>query len=87
MASTSILTSIKSLLGIQEEDINFDSDIILHINTVFFVLKQIGVNPDLPFEIEDKLQNWDEYIKDNMDLNSIKSYIYLKVKLLSVSCI
>jgi len=82
MASTSILTSIKSLLGIQEEDINFDSDIILHINTVFFVLKQIGVNPDLPFEIEDKLQNWDEYIKDNMDLNSIKSYIYLKVKLL-----
>ena len=60
MASTSILTSIKSLLGIQEEDINFDSDIILHINTVFFVLKQIGVNPDLPFEIEDKLQNWDE---------------------------
>ena len=82
MASTSILTSIKSLLGIQEDDINFDDDIALHINSVFSILKQLGVNPDISFSIEDKLQTWEEYILTNLDLNAIKSYMYLKVKLL-----
>jgi len=78
----SILTSIKKLLGIGDEDVNFDPDIIMHINSVFFILKQLGVNSDIPFSIEDKLPTWEEYTLDNLDLNAIKSYMYLKVKLL-----
>ena len=50
----SILTSTKKLLGITEEDISFDLDIIMHINSVFAILTQMGVGPDEGFYIEDK---------------------------------
>ena len=49
----SILTSIKKLLGIDEEYTQFDSDIIMHINTVFLNLTQLGVGPAEGFLIED----------------------------------
>ena len=41
----SILTSIKKLLGITEDYEQFDTDIIIHINSVFMILTQIGVGP------------------------------------------
>lgn len=78
----SILTSIKKLLGIGEDDEHFDQDIIMHINTVFFVLKQLGVGPAEGFRIQDKTATWAEYLPDMLRLESIKSYMYLKVKLL-----
>ena len=78
----SILTSIKKLLGITEDDTNFDTDIIIHINSVFMVLNQLGVGPSEGFRIEDKYSTWDEYIAEDNDLDSVKTYMYLKVKLL-----
>lgn len=41
----SILTSIKKLLGIGEDDTSFDTDILLHINSTFSVLTQLGIGP------------------------------------------
>ena len=78
----SILTSIKKLLGISEEYQEFDTDIIMHINTVFLNLTQLGVGPEEGFSIEDESTEWDEFIKDNVQLKAVKSYMYLKVKLL-----
>ena len=78
----SILTSIKKLLGITEDDTNFDTDIIIHINSVFMVLNQLGVGPSEGFRIEDKYSTWDEYITEDNDLDAVKTYMYLKVKLL-----
>lgn len=78
----SILTSIKKLLGINEEDTNFDNDIIMHINSVFFTLKQIGVNSTKNFSITDKTSVWSEYILPTQNLEAIKTYMYLKVRLL-----
>lgn len=78
----SILTSIKKLLGITKEYTNFDPDIIMHINTVFMILNQLGVGPSAGFRIEDASTTWDEYIKDEDNLEAVKSYIHLKVKLL-----
>lgn len=78
----SILTSIKKLLGITKEYTNFDLDIIMHINTVFMVLNQLGVGPSEGFRIEDSSTTWDEYIKEDDNLEAVKSYIHLKVKLL-----
>ena len=66
----SILTSIKKLLGIAEECEDFDTDIIMHINSTFLNLYQIGVGSERGFSIVDKYTAW------------IKTYIYLKVKLL-----
>lgn len=77
----SILTSIKKLLGITEEYKHFDQDIIMHINSVFFTLNQLGVGPETPFVIEDDSATWDDFIS-NQDTEAVKSYIGLKVRLL-----
>ena len=77
----SILTSIKKLLGITEEYTNFDPDIIMHINTVFMILNQLGVGPEKCFTIEDDVTTWNEFVPAGMDIEAIKTYIYLKVKL------
>ena len=78
----SILTSIKKLLGIEEEYEHFDPDIVMHINTVFMNLTQIGVGPAEGFIIEDETTVWTDFISDTISLEAIKSYVYLKVKLL-----
>lgn len=78
----SILTSIKKLLGIEEEYTQFDSDIIMHINTVFLNLTQLGVGPAEGFLIEDDSATWDDFIGDSNRLQAVKTYVYLKVKLL-----
>lgn len=78
----SILTSIKKLLGIPEEYNHFDQDIIMHINSVFSVLTQLGVGPANGFTITDKDAAWNDFIKDDPRLEMIKSYMHQKVKLL-----
>lgn len=78
----SILNSIKKLLGIAKEYHNFDADIIMHINSVFMILKQLGVGPSDGFIITDDTAVWEDYIKSDQNLESVKSYIYLKVKIL-----
>lgn len=77
----SILTSIKKLLGITEECKDFDVDIIIHINMALAVLTQLGVGPPEGFSIEDDSATWDDYISNSSNLNDVKTYIYLKVKL------
>lgn len=78
----SILTSVKKLLGITEECEDFDNDIIMHINSVFMVLTQLGVGPSEGFIIEDDSSTWDEFLPDLTKLQAVKSYIFMKVKLL-----
>lgn len=78
----SILTSIKKMLGIAEDYDHFDPDIIMHINTVLMILKQLGVGPPEGFLIEDDTSTWVEFVNDSIKLESIKSYVYLRVKLL-----
>ena len=77
---SSILTSIKKLLGIAEEDTSFDQDIIMHINTVFAILSQLGVGPANGFSIEDDSAIWEDYLGNATNLELVKSYIYLKVR-------
>lgn len=78
----SILTSIKKMLGVDEEYDCFDTDIILHINSVLMILTQLGVGPSEGFIITDKTATWKDFLKDTKKLESVKSYVYLKVKLL-----
>lgn len=78
----SILTSIKKLLGIAEDYNQFDPDLIMHINSVFSILNQLGVGPSEGFSISDSYAVWDDFIPDNPKQNLVKSYIYLKVRLL-----
>lgn len=78
----SVLTSIKKLLGIPSEYTQFDVDIIMHINSTFMILNQLGVGPDKPARIEDQLNTWHEIFGDIENIEAVKSYIYLKVRLL-----
>ena len=72
----SILTSIKKLLGITEEYKHFDADIIIHINSVFMILKQLGVGPPDGFSISDETPVWSDFIDNSSDIESVKSYVF-----------
>lgn len=78
----SILTSIKKLLGIAEEYEHFDADLIMHINSVFMVLTQLGVGPAEGYIITDSSNTWDEFLEDETKLAAVKSYMHKKVALL-----
>lgn len=78
----SILTSIKKLLGIAEEYEHFDADLIMHINTSISILTQLGIGPSKGFSIKDESDTWNDFVENDPRLESIKTYIYLKVKLL-----
>lgn len=79
----SILLSIKKLLMIDPSYEVYDDDIIMHINTTLSILTQMGVGKEDGLTISDANNTWDEFIDlSNNDFNTIKSYVYLKVKLL-----
>ena len=78
----SILTSIKKLLGIAEDYTQFDTDIIMHINSVLMILHQVGVGPDDGLMIEDKTYLWEDFLEDPTQYQMVKSYVYMKVRLL-----
>lgn len=78
----SILKSIKKLLGLDENYTPFDPDIIIHINSVFMILNQLGVGPKEGFSIKDDTSVWADFISVNSNLELVKSYMYLKVRLL-----
>lgn len=77
----SILNSVKLQLGILPEYTVFDQQLILAINTAFSILHQLGVGPKDGYAIEDESNRWDEVVT-KQSLNMVKSYIFLKVKLL-----
>lgn len=81
MDEKSILQSIKKMLGISKEDTHFDTDIIIHINSYFMVLNQLGVGPPNGFTITDGSSEWSQFLGDSKKLESAKTFIYLNVKL------
>lgn len=77
---TSILYSVKKVLGLPPEDTSFDADIFMHINSAFFKLEQLAVVSQ-PFNIEDETTTWADALgEDEARLSAVKSYIYLYVK-------
>ena len=82
MITDSILTSVKKLLGITEECTDFDADLIMHINSVFMILTQIGVGPSEGFSIKDEEDYWEDFVSDTTKFESVKSYVYMKVRLM-----
>lgn len=80
--SDSILTSVKKILSIAADSTEFDVDVIMHINTAFSTLNQMGIGPDEGFEIEDAVLTWDDFLANDPRLNSVKTYISLRVRLL-----
>lgn len=79
----SILQSIKKLLGMAEDYTAFDADIIIHINSAFMILNQLGVGPANGFSISDENAVWSDYLpENNKNFEAVKTYVYLKVRLI-----
>ena len=78
----SILTSVKKMLGIPEDVTEFDADIIMHINSAFNVLRQLGIGPAKGFIVEDDSSNWTDFIEDQVEVAPVKTYMYAKVRLI-----
>ena len=78
----SILKSIKKVLGIGADYTAFDVDILMHVNTVFSTLHQLGIGPPEGFMVENEHALWSTFLEDDPRLNSVKTYMYLKVRLL-----
>ena len=78
----SILTSVKKMLATPEDYEQFDIDIIMHINSVFMILTQLGVGPEEGFTISNKSDKWSDFIGEGKLVELIKSYVYLKVRLI-----
>jgi hypothetical protein len=78
----SILDSVKKVLNITPDDTDFDIDIIMHINSVFSTLYQLGVGPKTDFGIEDKNKTWDQFLGNSPHMNSVKTYMVQRVRLI-----
>lgn len=78
----SILNTTKKLLGIAEENTEFDLDIILDINSVFTILTQLGVGSSDGFFITDSSAAWTDFIPEGKLMEAVKSYMGCKVKML-----
>jgi len=78
----SILTTIKKLLGIEEDYPQFDTDIIVYINGVLMTLNQLGIGPEDGYAIFSSEETWNDYLGEATNIEAVKSYIYLKVRLI-----
>ena len=79
----SILLTVKKMLGIAEEYVAFDIDLIVNINSVFLTLNQIGVGPQEPYLINGSEETWEDFLQDQQSkLAGVKTYVYLKTRLL-----
>lgn len=79
---SSILTTIKKMLGLDKDYTAFDEEIKVHINSAFMYLNQLGVGPDTPYSITGESEQWLQFTPDVEDTNALKTYMYLRVKLI-----
>lgn len=77
----SILTSIKAALGLPADYTPYDVELVFHINSVLSNLHQLGVGPEPGFAITDASDTWSDLLETDIKLNNVKSYIFMKVKL------
>lgn len=80
--SESILLSVKKMLGLDKDYDVFDPELIIHINSVFGTLHQLGVGPEEQFRISGDSETWSEFDTEGEQIDEVKTYVYLRVRLL-----
>ena len=79
---TSILDTMKTSMNVPLDDDGYDEELLMHINSIFFKLNQLGVGPDTPFTIEDSSSEWTDFIEDIESIAMVKTYMHLALKML-----
>lgn len=77
----SILLSVKKQLGITAEDLSFDTDIIICINSAFMTLTQLGVGPKTGYSITSDLESWSNFLDGSKNFEAVKNFVYMSVRL------
>ena len=77
---TSILDSIKIMLGNSVDDTNFDAELIMFINGALATINKLGVGLT-GYKISNNSDTWDEFLGDRTDLEEVKTNVYLRVRL------
>jgi hypothetical protein len=80
--SGSILDDVKKLLGLSPTDTSFDTDVIIHINSVFSIVTQLGLGSDGGIGIVDNTTTWTSLFGNDSQINDVKSYVFMRVKML-----
>lgn len=80
--NSSILLSVKKMLGPSADYDVFDPELIIYINSVFGTLHQLGVGPEEKFVITGDSELWSDFTTEGEEIEEVKSYIYLRVRLL-----
>ena len=78
----SIFSSVKKVVGLLGDDGSFDEDILLHINSVISTLRQLGLSIPADFYVRDDVQTWQNLLGEFRDLDLVKSYMTMKVRLM-----
>lgn len=81
MSEPSILRSVKKVIGVDPDDLHWDVDLLMHINTAFSVLAQLGVCADT-FRVNDDSVTWDDVVLDGILPGNVPTYVYQKTRLL-----
>lgn len=76
----SILLSVKNALGITPSQHPFDDALIMHINSSFGTLHQLGIGPATPFTISGESEKWSDFIRQ-VNVEMVRTYMYLQTKL------
>lgn len=79
--SNSILETIKKMIGAAADYDAFDTDLIIQINSALMSVCQLGVGPSEGVKITGKDETWDLLINDSNNLEAVKTYIYILVRL------
>lgn len=78
----SILDSVKKVLGFDPSYTVFDTDVLMHINTVFSDLNDLGIGPTDGYSITDSTSQWSAFLGSDATLNRVKTYMFLRVRMI-----
>ena len=78
---TSILDTIKKMLGLAADYDAFDTDVIVGINSALMILNQLGVGPENAYAITGRDSTWEDFLGDSeTDVESVKMFVYLTTR-------
>ena len=82
MITDSILDTVKTHCNVSADDTSWDGELIEDINAILSILPQLGIGSDEGFTIENKSDEWSDFISGNPKIGLIKSYVGKRVRLL-----
>ena len=80
--NSSILGTIRNMIGPEDDYTFFDNEIAVHINTFLMTLTQLGVGPKSGFSITGDDETWMDFLGSSSLYEPVKTYLYLKTRMI-----